>query len=479
MSIRSEVVPFLGVTGGIGVGIVAVLGWIGWPWVRAAGAGFLAAGILGLYLVYFFRDPERVPPREPGLAVAGADGTIAQIARVRESRFLNEDTVRISIFLSLFDVHVNRAPIGGMARFLGYFPGRHLFTFQDKSSEVNQHNAILIEGEGIRCLVTQIVGPVARRVVYWHRDDEVWIAAGHVLPGRPGGGRGAERGSGARRGNRGGSDQGGWRRVKTRYSDWRQKVVHWRSVVPTLFTLAAMLAGFLSVLVTVEGMQSGNPDLYLWSALLIMLAMILDGLDGNLARALRGCSAFGAELDTYVDLTAFGIAPAILIFAVTLLSKNPLWRMLLPSAVALSGVVRLARFKVKDPLRGQGGYAGLPITANATWVSLFVLISLTPPRDQFSLDHGPVATLFLLGVLVFITLQVTNLRYPKPTKRAWLLAPCAWRKMMNRKAPMSRMGTTVPPIANHVPQSLGRASSIGGRADEAMPRAASRSSRSF
>lgn len=185
-----------------------------------------------------------------------------------------------------------------------------------------------------------------------------------------------------------------------------------------------MLSGFLSILFTVEGIQTANPELYMWSALLIMLAMILDGVDGNLARALNGCSAFGAELDTYVDLTAFGIAPAILIFAVTLLGRNPLWRMVLPSAVALSGVVRLARFKVRDPQRGQKGYAGLPITANATWVALFVLISLTPPRDQFSLDHGPVALLFLLGVLVFITLQVTNVRYPKPTKRIWLFIPC-------------------------------------------------------
>jgi CDP-diacylglycerol---serine O-phosphatidyltransferase len=206
------------------------------------------------------------------------------------------------------------------------------------------------------------------------------------------------------------------------------RVINWRQGVPTLFTLAAMLSGFLSLLFTVQGMHASDPDVcsayFIQSALLIMLAMILDGLDGNVARWLKGSSAFGAELDTYVDLTAFGIAPAVLIFAVTLLGKDSFWRMLLPSAVALSGVVRLARFKVKDPLRGQGGYAGLPITANAAWVSLFVFISLTPPRDRLSLDHGPVAMLFLLGVLIFITLQVTNFRYPKPTKKAALFIPC-------------------------------------------------------
>ena len=201
-------------------------------------------------------------------------------------------------------------------------------------------------------------------------------------------------------------------------------LINWRQAIPTLVTLAAMLSGFLSILVTFEGMHMGRPDLYSRAAQLIMLAMILDGLDGNLARMLKGSSDFGAELDTYVDLTAFGIAPAILIFAVTLQSKDPIWRVILPSAVALSGVVRLARFKVKDPLRGQGGYAGLPITANAGWVALFVFVSLSPPREKFSLSHGPVAVLFLVGILVFLVLQVTNLRYPKPTKRAWLFIPC-------------------------------------------------------
>jgi CDP-diacylglycerol--serine O-phosphatidyltransferase len=203
-------------------------------------------------------------------------------------------------------------------------------------------------------------------------------------------------------------------------------VVNWRQLLPTLITLGAMLAGFLSILTTFWGMYMGRPDLYRRAAQLIMLAMILDGLDGNLARFLRGASAFGAELDTYVDLTAFGIAPAILIFAVTFESREePNWRMLLlPSAVALSGVVRLARFKVRDPLRGQGGYAGLPITANAAWVALFVFISLAPPREHFSLHHGAVAVLFLVGVLVFIILQVTNLRYPKPTKNMALFLIC-------------------------------------------------------
>ena len=197
----------------------------------------------------------------------------------------------------------------------------------------------------------------------------------------------------------------------------------WRQTIPSLVTVMAMLAGFLSILLTIEGMNTDRPDLYLRAAQLIMLAMILDGIDGNLARLLKGSSDFGAELDTYVDLTAFGIAPAILIFAVTL-EGTQVWRVILPAAVALSGMVRLARFKAKDPLRGQEGYAGLPITANAGWVALLVFISQTPPLDRFSLNHGKVAVLFLAGIILFTALQVTSFRYPKPTKKAALFAPC-------------------------------------------------------
>ncbi len=210
-----------------------------------------------------------------------------------------------------------------------------------------------------------------------------------------------------------------------------RRFLNWRQVVPSIITLGAMLSGFLSIVYVVLGFQQGAAgNEFLNAARLIMLAMILDGIDGNVARWLKGTSEFGSELDTYVDLTAFGIAPAVLIFAVTLKSEtSQVIRVLLPSMVALSGVVRLARFKVADPLRGQGGYGGLPITANAGWVALFVFISQSSSfaaDDQvvFSLRHGWFAVLFLIGVVTFISLQVSNVRYPKPTKRLAVFAPC-------------------------------------------------------
>ncbi len=145
----------------------------------------VAVGVAALftaYMLYFFRDPDRWAPTNRMAIVAGADGTVAAITELRENKYLKTDCVRISIFLSLFDVHVNRAPITGKSKFLGYFPGKRFFTFQEKSSSLNQHNKILIEGEHTSCLVNQIVGPVCRRVVYWpDHDKAVDVAVGERI----------------------------------------------------------------------------------------------------------------------------------------------------------------------------------------------------------------------------------------------------------------------------------------------------------
>ncbi len=184
MRIRKEIVPFV---------IVALLGWFVFFGVLkslsvpiALGFG-IACGLFvvcSTYLLWFFRDPPRTPPADETAILAAADGTIAAIKTFDPDAFCSismlaglnpedlgrlrtENVLRVSIFLSLFDVHVNRVPIHGESQFLGYFPGKHLFTFEEKSSDVNQHNSIVIKNEKTVCLVNQIVGPVCRRVVYW------------------------------------------------------------------------------------------------------------------------------------------------------------------------------------------------------------------------------------------------------------------------------------------------------------------------
>lgn len=119
------------------------------------------------FMLYFFRDPERSVPVDPACIVAGADGTVRAVERLDEGSFLATETVRISTFLSPFNVHINRSPIGGIVKKLDYTPGKKLLTIQNAASEYNEHSSILIAGERTSCLVKQIVGPVVRRVIYW------------------------------------------------------------------------------------------------------------------------------------------------------------------------------------------------------------------------------------------------------------------------------------------------------------------------
>lgn len=154
------------------VGLPVVLGLLalganaaGWP-ATARGLGIAAAVGCG-FMLFFFRDPDREPPSDPDAVLSGADGVVMEIAEEPEPEFIGGPAVRISVFLSVFNVHVNRAPVAGRVTALKYTPGRFLFAFDNRASRVNENNSILIDGGRVRCLTRQIVGPVARRVVHW------------------------------------------------------------------------------------------------------------------------------------------------------------------------------------------------------------------------------------------------------------------------------------------------------------------------
>jgi CDP-diacylglycerol--serine O-phosphatidyltransferase len=191
----------------------------------------------------------------------------------------------------------------------------------------------------------------------------------------------------------------------------------WRQLIPFLFTCAAMVVGFYSMLMSAAGE-------YVQAAQLIMVSMILDGLDGTLARALKGTTQVGAELDTFVDLTSFGLAPALMAYQ-AVLKDYGLCGFMLASAIVLSGVYRLSRFRVVDPFRGQKGYLGLPITTNAGWMASFFIATECGQidREWFALDHGPVAMLFWTTTVVMLALQVSRVRYAKPTKNPVVFIP--------------------------------------------------------
>jgi phosphatidylserine decarboxylase len=131
-----------------------------------------AAGAIGLALTlwcyYFFRDPPRVTPVREGLVVSPADGVISAIGRAAPPPELGIEAAltRISIFMNVFDCHVNRAPIGGTVARIAYRPGKFLNASLDKASADNERNALAIElADGRRLAVVQIAGLVARRIV--------------------------------------------------------------------------------------------------------------------------------------------------------------------------------------------------------------------------------------------------------------------------------------------------------------------------
>ena len=173
MAFRVEIIPFVIVVIVLGALLCGVLRLARVSWRKAFVFSGIVTVILIGYLLVFFRDPVRTPSPDPQDIMAGAEGKIMSIVEVDEPEFLKTKAVRISIFLSLIDVHVNRAPIEGTIVHAQYYPGARFFTFEEKSSELNQHSSIVIHNAKTTCLVKQIVGPVARRVVYWVEPGQI------------------------------------------------------------------------------------------------------------------------------------------------------------------------------------------------------------------------------------------------------------------------------------------------------------------
>ncbi len=147
-------------------------------------------GVLGLGVLAFFRDPRRVTPQDERFVIAPADGLVTLIQQVAPPRELamddgtgptrlgGEPVTRISIFMSVFDVHINRAPIGGTVRRVIYIPGKFMDAALDKASDENERQHILIErADGTSIAFTQIAGLVARRIVPFIKPGDI-IAAG-------------------------------------------------------------------------------------------------------------------------------------------------------------------------------------------------------------------------------------------------------------------------------------------------------------
>lgn len=149
---------------------LSVLGLAGlwWCWQAAA----IPFALLG-FVISFFRDPDRTAPADPNLIVAPADGRIVEINNVHEPHFLKGDAQMVAIFLSVFDVHVQRAPIEGEVKLVQHNKGKFLDARHPQAGALNENRVIGIEAaDGFRVTVRQIAGLIARRIVGWTGPGE-------------------------------------------------------------------------------------------------------------------------------------------------------------------------------------------------------------------------------------------------------------------------------------------------------------------
>jgi len=126
--------------------------------------------LLVLFAIYFFRDPERKTPIEENIIVSPADGTVILIEELQENEFFKSSIQKVSIFMSVFDVHVNRIPIDGCVAYFNYQKGKFLPAYKDDACYENEQTIILIENENIKILFKQIAGIIARRIVCHLRE---------------------------------------------------------------------------------------------------------------------------------------------------------------------------------------------------------------------------------------------------------------------------------------------------------------------
>ncbi len=138
--------------------VAALLGWLTSP------ACAIIPCLLAFFFLWFFRDPERAIPQDPGAVVSPGDGKVTDVSTVTIG---NERQTRLSIFLSVFDVHVNRSPIAGVIREVRYQHGQFLNAMNTVSADKNEQNIVTVEGEGHKVVFKQIAGLLARRIVFY------------------------------------------------------------------------------------------------------------------------------------------------------------------------------------------------------------------------------------------------------------------------------------------------------------------------
>lgn len=169
MSFAREGLLFIVIAALIAAGTFALaLNRRSWPlWLAA-----IVLVLVAIWVAYFFRDPERTGQRGENLVIAPADGRVVQIVPANETTFVKDSAIQISIFMNVFNVHVNRYPVTGVVRYVHYNPGKFLNAANEKASLENEQSSVGIESGSNRILVRQIAGLIARRIVTYSTQGQ-------------------------------------------------------------------------------------------------------------------------------------------------------------------------------------------------------------------------------------------------------------------------------------------------------------------
>lgn len=152
--------------------VAAMIGWLTHSLILA-----LLPILLAVFFLWFFRDPERSIPSEPGLVVSPADGKVTDVSATQLD---GVQCTRISIFLNVFDVHVNRAPITGVIKSAVYKKGQFGNAMTESSSDDNEQNIVTMEGDGMTVVFKQIAGLLARRIIFNHKPGDTLVRGQRV-----------------------------------------------------------------------------------------------------------------------------------------------------------------------------------------------------------------------------------------------------------------------------------------------------------
>ncbi len=344
-------------------------------------AASLPGVALILYTFYFFRDPDRPAPADALAVVAPADGLVVEIIEKAENGVVNGAMRRVAIFLSVFDVHTNRAPIAAEVTYCEHYPGKFLDARNPGSSTRTRARPGRSGTAGPRWWCGRSPGAIARRIVgmvqgggscgkgerfgmirfgsrtevYLPLDSEITVKPGDRV-------KGGETIVGAAAVKEAGMKEDEPQKIK--YDEPRIYLL------PNLMTAGNLLCGFVAVLKIVEGALLQNPypkqaaQRFELAIVLILVACIFDALDGRLARLGGHESAFGREFDSLADIVSFGVAPALMVYKVVLI-EFPTLGWIVASLYLLCGALRLARFNCLAAIQSEFGFEGLSRIPNS------------------------------------------------------------------------------------------------------------------